>query len=630
VAQLFSVQLCLFDEATDAALYTQSAPLGDYQVVNSWAKLGHLTRQLQGLEYLALDTETTSTNALEAKLVGISVAVQPGKAYYIPLGHSVGQDVGLQLPLKHVVSVLQPVLADKNVAKVLHNAKYDMMVLSRYGLTIQGTIYDTMIAAWLLSPSGRGIGLKAQAWQRLGVEMQAITELIGTGRKQTTMDRVTITRVTPYACADADITLRLLPVLRAELKLRQQWDLFTQLEMPFIPVLIAMEKQGMLIDVSCLQTMSQAMQYQLEELVDQIYEYAGHHFNLNSTKQLGIVLFEELELPVIRQTKTGWSTDVHVLEALHQSHPIVELILEYRQIEKLKGTYIDALPTLVNPGTGRVHSSFHQTGTSTGRISSSHPNLQNIPVRTELGRTVRRAFVAPEGHVLLGCDYSQVELRLLAHLSGDPGLLEAFARGEDIHTNISAAMHDVPPEEVTKIQRRQTKDIIFGLMYGMTSASLAVRANLSEAEAQQFVDAFFQRFSGVQQYMKATVARAGALGYVETLLGRRRYFPELLTAEATDEYAQHAAERSAINMPIQGTAADIIKLAMIKLHDRLRTEQLKSRLVLQMHDELVLEVPNEELEQVQHLVVDIMSNAYEISVPLTVNVTVGNNWMDMK
>jgi len=309
VAQLSSIQLCLFDETIDAALYEQSAPLGNYQVVDSWAMLSYLEQLLQNIEYLALDTETTSTNAIEAKLVGISVAVQPGKAYYIPLGHSVGQGMNRQLPLETVVAVLQPVLANKNVAKVLHNAKYDMMVLSRYGLTLQGTIYDTMIAAWLLSPSGRGIGLKAQAWQRLGVEMQAITELIGTGRKQTTMDRVTITRVTPYACADADITLRLLPVLRAELKLRQQWDLFTQLEMPFIPVLIAMEEQGMLIDASCLQTMSQAMQQQLDELTAQIYKYAGYHFNLNSTKQLSIVLFEELKLPIGCTTNSCQSRD---------------------------------------------------------------------------------------------------------------------------------------------------------------------------------------------------------------------------------------------------------------------------------------------------------------------------------
>ena len=623
-------QLGLFGETTGAVPRAEAVVLGDYQVVDSREKLHHLAHLLQGTECLALDTETTSTNAIRAELVGISLAVQPAKAYYIPLGHSIGSGAGPQLPLEDIVQVLGPVLGDERMVKVLHNAKYDMMVLSRYGLAIQGMVYDTMIAAWLLSPSGRGIGLKEQAWQRLGVEMTPIKQLIGSGRKQITMDRVSVARAAPYACADADMTLRLLDVLRPELELRQQWDLFTRMEMPLIPVLIGMEEQGMVVDVSWLQTMAQTMRQRLEELAEQIYEYAGHPFNINSTKQLGSVLFGEMELPVARRTRTGYSTDVRVLETLRQHHPIVGLILEYRQLEKLKGTYVDALPSLVNPETGRIHSSFHQTGTSTGRISSSDPNLQNIPVRTELGRMVRGAFVAPKGHVLLGCDYSQVELRLLAHLSGDAELSAAFHRNEDVHASTAAAIHGVPLQEVTKTQRSLAKAINFGLMYGMSEYGLAARTDLSVPEAQRFIAAYFQRFSGVKRYLDDTIAGARELGYVETIMGRRRYFPELLSSQSTNMRVRQAAERAAVNMPIQGSAADIVKLAMIELHDRLRTEQLRSRLVLQMHDELVLEVPDEEIKRVQRLVVDIMTNAYDLSVPLKVDVAIGKNWMEMK
>ncbi len=526
--------------------------------------------QIRKAGRFSMDTETTSTDAMRTDLVGISIAPTAETGYYIPVGHQDQQAGGEQLGLERVAQLLRPVLTDPAMTIVFHNAKFDLMVLAQHGMEVEARIYDTMLAAWILSPSGRGIGLKEQAWQRLGVEMTNITELIGTGRKQITMDLVPVSKAAPYACADADMTLRLHDVLRPELEAYDQWELYTDLEMPLVPVLMRMEMHGMLVDGDYLAAMSKELSERLAELEDAICGFAGYHFNINSTQQLGQVLFDELKLPVIRRTRTGYSTASDVLDELLDKHDIISLIVQYRQLDKLRGTYVDALPALINPRTGRVHTSFNQTGTSTGRLSSSDPNLQNIPVRTELGRLVRGAFAAPEGHVLLGCDYSQVELRLLAHLSQDPELLGAFHRDEDVHASTASAIFGVPLAEVTKEQRGLAKSINFGLMYGMSEFGLAARTNLTRAEASQFIEAYFTRFSRVKEYLEQTLETAREKGYVETVLGRRRYFPELQTGGRANRQVQQSAERAAINMPIQGSAADIIKLAMISLDAELQ------------------------------------------------------------
>ena len=621
-------QLGLFDRQDSVDEPSQG--LGDYTVVDTLEDLRMLALRLANAPRFALDTETTGTDAMRASLVGISVSDIPGEAFYIPIGHVRRVGEAPQLSLEQVRRHLGPVFADSKSTKVLHNAKFDLMMLLQHGMPVEGACVDTMLAAWLLSPSGRGIGLKEQVWQRLGFEMTPIQELIRTrGRKPITMKQVSIAKAAPYACADADMTLRLSDLLRPELEVRDQWRLFWDMEMPLVAVLASMEMHGMVLDTVYLAKMSSDLAGRLAELEDMIYDHVGHPFNLKSTQQLAVVLFEELALPVVRRTRTGYSTDVGVLEELKDKHPVVNLVLEYRQLEKLKSTYLDALPALVNPKTGRVHTSFHQVGTSTGRLSSSDPNLQNIPVRTELGRGVRRAFVAPEDHVLLACDYSQVELRLLAHFSKDPELMGAFHRGEDVHASTAAAIHGIPISEVTYEQRSLAKAINFGLMYGMSGYGLARRTSLSVPEAEHFIEAYFGRFGRVREFLDETIREANRQGYVATIMGRRRYFPELGSSGGANSRLRRAAERAAVNMPIQGSAADIIKIAMIELYHRLRQVGLSGYMVLQVHDELVLEVPESELQATRALVVDTMENAYRLEVPLRVDAAVGKNWMEM-
>jgi len=625
-----ATQLDLLSSAPQPTLQVAEKALGDYRVIDTPAALDELVACLRKVSQLAVDTETTGLDPMRADLVGISLSDAPGRGYYLPVGHDQRLPVGRQLPLELVREKLGPVLQDAAIAKVCHNAQFDMMALARHGIPLKGVWFDTMIASWILEPTGRGIGLKSQVWQRLGVEMTSIEDIIGKGSKQIRMDQVSVAKVAPYACADADMTYRLANVLRAELEEHNQWGLFTDIEMPLVPVLVDMQLYGMVVDSIYLATMSREMSQRLAELEARIYGLAGHRFNISSTKQLATVLFDELGLPKVRRTATGYSTDVSVLEELKDKHPIIEEILEHRQLEKLNSTYVEALPLLVNPSTGRVHTSFNQTSTTTGRLSSSDPNLQNIPVRTELGRRIRGAFVAPEGCLLLGCDYSQVELRLLAHLSQDPELLGAFHRDEDVHASTAAAICSVPLAEVTPQQRALAKTINFGLMYGMGDYGLSSRTALTVSEAHVFIEAYFQRFSQVKGYLDNTVRQAREKGYVETILGRRRYFPELSSHSAANVGLRRAAERAAVNMPVQGSAADIMKLAMIRLDHRLREQKLRARMVLQVHDELVLEVPEDEVEAAKALVVEVMGNAYRLSIPLKVQTSVGKTWMEMK
>ncbi|MHB1354708.1 MAG: DNA polymerase I [Anaerolineae bacterium] len=611
------------------SIATKPLTLGDYRVIDTEVALIELAGVLRQAELLAIDTETNSTNAMRAKLVGISLAFKPGEAYYLPLEHDERLHPGQLLQIAWVQRHLGPILGDAKIPKVMHNSDFDLIILAQHGLPVEGVAFDTMIAAWILEPEGRGLGLKNQAFQRLGVEMTPIEELIGKGKAQISMDMLPVSRVAPYASADADMTLRLVDTMRPELLERQQIKLFEELEMPLVPVLARIEIHGMVVDPLALEHMSAELGKRLGELTTEIYQHAGHPFNINSPKQLADVLFSELKLQTGRRTQTGFSTDAAVMEELRSKHPIVPLILEQRQLDKLRSTYVDSLPTLINPTTGRVHTSFNQAGTSTGRLSSSDPNLQNIPVRSALGKQVRAAFVAPEGCVLLSCDYSQIELRLLAHLSNDPEMVGAFERSEDVHASTAAAIYGISLAEVTSAQRALAKTINFGLMYGMSDYGLSARTDLSVADATKFTRAYFARFRRIKEYLDEIKTFARENGYVETVLGRRRYFPELQSADVAMMLRQRA-ERAAINMPIQGSAADMIKLAMIQLDRRLRSEGSRACMVLQVHDELVLEVPTSEIAHTTELVVSVMENAYPLRVPVKVDAAVGPNWMEMK
>ena len=598
--------------------------------VTTEGQLVSLVSELSRAARIAIDVETTSTDSMKADLVGLSFAAEPGRGYYVPVGHLLAQGSSGQLPMGLVIERLGPVLENPKVAKAAHNGKYDLTVLRRHGIEVRGLDFDTMIAAYLLEPSRRGFGLKDLAWSKLGLEMKPITDLIGKGRSQITVAQISIADTAGYAGADADATMRLVNVLEKELREREQWDLFRGVEMPLVQVLMDMEMVGVALDTDELMDISTGMHRRIVELEEQIQRLAGRPFNLSSTQQLGQVLFDEMGLPVRAKTKTGFSTRASVLEELKSLHPIIDLFLEHRQLTKIKSTYVDALPLLVNRETGRVHTSYNQTGTVTGRISSSDPNLQNIPVRTELGRHVRCAFVSEEGWLLLGVDYSQVELRILAHISQDPSLLAAFGRGEDIHASTAAAVFEVPLSDVTPEMRRIAKTINFGIIYGMGEYGLSQRTSLSVEQSRRFIDNYFARYEKVRDYVEETKAGARELGYVSTLLGRRRYFPELRTSGRAHTGVKRAAEREAINMPIQGSAADILKIAMVHLHDALQKENFAARMILQVHDELVLEVPRGELSPVADLVRSVMESAWDLDASLRVDTKVGENWEQME
>jgi DNA polymerase-1 len=596
------------------------------------AALARVAAQLSSATIIAFDTESTSTDPQMADLVGVAVAwgMDAGEAAYIPVGH---KDFA-GLPWQEVRAALEPAFGDARISKVAHNASYDVGLLRRYGLSVAGDLVDTMVAAWLIDPGSRGLGLKDLAWTRLRIEMTPILELIGSGKNQITMDAVPAAQAAAYASADACVTLRLADVLLPELAERGLTHLFREIEMPLVPVLVAMEAAGIKVDVACLQQMSVELSTRLRTLEREIQQIAGRPFNVNSTQQLADVLFGQLRLPAegLKKTKAGaFSTAADVLEGLRGKHEIVDLILEQRQLSKLLSTYVDALPAMVNPRTGRLHTSFNQAGAETGRLSSSAPNLQNIPIRTEVGREIRRAFVAEDGWRLLSADYSQVELRILAHISGDEYLLAAFARGEDIHASAASKVYGIPISQVSKEQRAVAKMMNFATSYGVSAFGLAQRTGLPQAEAAQFMERYFATYPGVKRYLDATRAYAREHGYVETLLGRRRYFPVLkTTAPGSQAYAiRQAAERAAINHPIQGTAADIIKIAMVRLFRALQEGNHEARITLQVHDELVLEVPVDELIPVSRLVRETMENAYELHAPLKVDMEAGPNWYEL-
>ena len=622
-------QLSLFG-TEEAPAYVEETV--DYQIVDSVEALEAMVAELQEAPAIAVDVESTSTDPMLAELVGIALSGKEGTGYYVPTDHKPESGIP-NLPMAVVVDRLRPLLQDPDLPKYAHNANYDLTVLAEQGLDVAPVTCDTMIAEWLINPGSRNLGLKNLTWNRLGVEMTPIQDLIGTGKKQITMDLVAVEKAAPYACADVDMTLRLANLMQPELDNRALRELYSEVEMPLVPIIVDMQRAGVKLDVEFLAEMGQELGQRLGELKEEIEGQVGHPLNINSTQQLSVALFDEMELaePWMRRGKSGhYSTAADVLEKLHDRHPVIELILEHRQLSKLKGTYVDALPALVNPRTGRVHTSFNQTGSVTGRFSSSNPNLQNIPIRTDLGRKVRRAFIADEGWLLLAVDYSQVELRVLAHISGDPAMLAAFARGEDIHASTAAAIYGVPLQDVTRDQRRVAKMTNFAISYGVTGYGLSERTELTPREADAFIKTYFETYPRIKEYIDGTRDQALERGYVETLLGRRRYFPELGTQARVHRNVRDAAFRMAINAPIQGTAADILKVAMNHLWHELKAQGLHSRMILQVHDELVLEVPEDELDLVASLVTRTMEGAYKLDAALKADTKEGRNWLEMK
>lgn len=625
------------DAPTDSADFAPPAradALFRAVIVRTDDDLRALVQALASAPRIAFDVETTGLNQMLDEIVGVALATDIDTGYYIPVGHRGAQ----QLPLDQVIDAITPALTDPDKQKVAHNALYDLVMLQRHGLDVAPITFDTMLAEWLIDPLSKNLGLKNLAYARLkdadgrGVWMTPITDLIGTGKNQRSMAEVPIDQVAPYASADVVMTLRLVDVLQVELDTNNLTDLFRTLEMPLVPVLASMERAGIVLDTHHLAGMSQRLQAMLADIERDIYALSGGYgsFNINSPKQLNDVLFGKLGLPTkgLKKTTHGHSTDSATLEQLFDLHPIIPKIVEYRELSKLKGTYVDALPALINPHTGRVHTSYNQTGTSTGRLSSSDPNLQNIPIRTEIGREVRRAFVAPPGKCLLAVDYSQVELRILAHYSRDEALMEAFRQGQDIHKATAAAVFGIPLEQVTYEQRNFAKRVNFGLIYGMGAFRLARDSELTLQEANDFIERYFAQFPGVRRYLDDTKRAARQPEGLKTLFGRRRRFPALIEGRSNKTLLA-AEERAAVNMPIQGSAADIIKRAMIDLYHALQREKLSALIVLQVHDELVLEVPADEIDRTRALVVRIMEDAYPLDPPLRVNAEVGDNWRDM-
>jgi len=627
-------QLSLFagqQLAGAAALLPTAAPPPNLKtiIVDSAAGLEALIKVLNAAPVIAFDTETTSTDEMVGELVGISLAVKDGVGYYIPIGHR----AGAQLPLEQVLSALRAPLTALRIPKVGHHLKYDFIMLARHGLRVTPLAFDTMIAEWLLDPNSRNLGLKNLAAARLGENMTHIEELIGKGKNQLSMAEVDIIQAAPYAAADAETALSLQPLLEKELAhFPKLMDLLAKVEMPLVSVLADMEMAGIALDKEFFAAFSQELSGRLAGLERQVYEAVGKTFNLNSTQQLSDVLFGTLGLlPPDRGRKTAsghYSTAAGVLDEMSGQHPVVDTILEYRELSKLKSTYLDALPVQVLPQDGRVHTSFSQTGAVTGRLSSSNPNLQNIPTRTELGRRVRRGFIADPGNVLLSVDYSQIELRIVAHMAGDENMLNAFRAGQDIHAATAAAIYGVPLEAVSKEQRRHAKAINFGLIYGMSAFGLTRTTELTLAESEEFVKAYFRQFPGVKKYLDDIRHAARQNGYVETMLGRRRYFPALKST--LNQTLRNREEREAINAPIQGTAADIMKIAMIRIPSALAQAGLHAKMLLQVHDELVLECPHEELAGTAAAVQQVMENAYPLDIPLSTEARWGTNWDELK
>jgi DNA polymerase I len=611
------------------ALSTKSAadppPVKNYRTILTLDALDAEISALKQSGGFALDTETTSQDPMRADLVGISLAHTPHEAVYIPLCHSY-LGVSDQLPREVVLERLRPLFADPSLPKYGQNIKYDYIVLHQHGVTLQGMAFDTMVAGYLLNPSRRANNLDALAREYLNYTPMSYEEVAGKGAKQVTFDQVHIDVATRYSAEDADVAMLLTQAQRPRLASHQLDRLFHDVEMPLIEVLAALEMRGITLDTAYLLEMSQHLSTQMEGLLGDIFTLAGEEFNVNSSQQLQQILFDKLKLPTGKKTKSGsYSTDVSVLEQLAFEHELPDHILQYRHLAKMKSTYIDALPQLINPRTGRIHTSLNQTITETGRLSSSNPNLQNIPIRSDLGRQIRRAFVAAPGQVMVSADYSQIELRLLAHFTGDPVLIDAFRQGEDIHRRTAMEVFGVEASAVDGEMRRMAKTVNFGIIYGLSPFGLAQRLHLSVEDARNYIESYFDRYPRVKAYLDGIIAQAREQGYVTTLMQRRRYLPDI---EHRTRTVREAAERTAINMPFQGSAADLIKLAMVHLHQKIEAEHLPCEMLLQIHDELLFEIPEHAVDEIAPWIKDTMEQVWSLEVPLTVEVGQGQNWAE--
>jgi len=601
----------------------------DYRTIATGNDLHALVKEIQAAGRVAVHVENTDSNGMRGVLVGISVATAPGKAAYVPIGHNLGFGDAAQLGEAAVLAALRPVLEDAGVQKITHNGHFDFLVLANRDVTMRGMRFDTMIASYLLGYANMSI--QSLAAERLDMRIPALIELIGkNGKNQITMSGVAIDAACDYCCLQADAQIRAAEILDGELKARNLWPLFDDVEMPLMAVLARMELLGVAVEPKLLVDMSREMQAELQGIEREIYAVVGHEFNIGSPQQLSQILFEELGLPKTRRTKLGYTTDATGMDTLRGLHPVIDLIMRYRGVSKLKSTYVDALPGLINPKTNRIHSTFNQVTAATGRLSSNDPNLQNIPVRTGYGNKIRRAFIARDigkEPVLLAADYSQIELRIMAHMSQDPALIESFVHDEDIHAATASSVFDVPLDEVTSEMRRRAKVFNFGVLYGLSEYGLSTKERIPREEAATFIRRYFEKYEKVRAWRDGAIESCRRLGYAETMMGRRRYIPEI---KSPNFQVRSSGERMAINMPVQGTASDIIKVAMNRIDEELMERGLQSRMILQVHDELIFEGPRSELDGVRELALRIMPKSLDLVVPLKVDIKTGKNWGELE
>jgi len=601
-------------------MFPAKRPKGSYLLVDCPEEFSKFTRELKKAKIFAFDFETTDLDPMRARPVGVSFAWKKNEAYYIPLNALKG------LEEKKVIETLKSIFEDANIKKIGQNIKYDALILKNMGIDAGGIEFDTMVASYLLNPSKSRHNLRDIALEYLGYTKKPIEQLIGKGKNALTMDRVDVGEVRDYCCEDSIIVFNLMDILKKQLKEKTLEELFIKVEMPLVEVLAEMESCGVSVDSRYLRRLSAEIGKKIESCEKNIYSAAGETFNINSPKQLRVILFEKMKMPVIKRTKTGASTNEEVLKILSEKEELPREILRYRELAKLKSTYVDSLPDLVNPSTGRIHTSFNQTVTVTGRLSSSNPNLQNIPVKTEMGKSIRKAFIAEKrSHLILSADYSQIELRILAHLSGDKNLIEAFNNQRDIHAFTASLIYGLKENEITGRMRRTAKTVNFGIVYGMSAFGLSRDLGIDVREAAKFIEAYFERYDGVKAFLEKTIDEAGKKGFVTTILGRRRYIPEIKSENAP---VRSFGERAAVNTPIQGSAADLIKLAMIDIHRKIR--DFDAKMILQVHDELVFEVREDELHKLARVVKESMENVISLKVPISVRLESGKNWLEME
>ncbi len=595
-----------------------------FHLINNLEQLSQLTEHLANSSCIVIDTETTSIDPLEAELVGISICTSEDAAFYLPISHQEigGGEITDQISIKNITEAIGPFLTDSKIAKLGHNLKYDYTILARHGIVMQGELRDTLIASYLIEPTKRSHKLDTLSQEYLNIKMTTFSEVTKGSKQAGSFRYVPVDDAKNYSCEDVACTLLLWQQFEPQLDSLNLWPLFSQVELPLIPILADMESHGILIDSDLLGQLSTEFGDTLKKLDLEIFSLAGDQFNINSTKQLATILFEKLKLPHGRKTKTGYSTDMKVLEKLANIHDLPKLIIEHRILAKLKSTYVDKLPTMINSKTERLHTSFNQAVTATGRLSSSNPNLQNIPIRSQEGQRIRAAFIPAPGCCFIGADYSQIDLRVLAHYSQDAALTEAFCHNDDIHQQTAAEVFKINPGFVTNQMRQVAKSINFGIVYGMSAFGLSEQLRISRKEAATFIERYFEHYKGVKKFMEEIVDKAKANGYVTTLLGRRRVLPDINSPNKTK---REFAERTALNTPIQGTAADIIKIATIQVAQQLQQKGLQARILLQIHDELILEVPEHETEQTSIMLKEIMESVLDLSVPLLVNISVSPN-----